>query len=519
MRILRRDYLNNKMKYKKIMKRLLLLVSLVVAAATLPVNAQINLNKLGKQIKKSAEQQVEHKVKEKSAREVRNALESGEKKVDKAVKEGVSKSGKVGEYTTDESGYSDESYSDYSMENTDASPSIELDNVPADSYLNVPIGENVLEAYEKLDNNVYYNYGLYPKFFYKSAEESLQWLRMESTTLLMNAITAAEDEVPIIIIDDKDRPVPLGEFSINAYFALYNLFPKDLYPVFLEARSWLKVIREGKINENYRSTNVITARLKDTPGGKVEATYKPSDYSKYGYGFVEEMIFEKSGGTYTPAGRINRWSNEEKRLMDIYKENVSFENVLTVVINYFMQTAQATKDKNWNYAVYNSYLLDVAIEDLKNHPNKVENDDYHSAIQTYETWAANNFPKWRAEVSNQWKEFYANYKEETGGTVGIPKAAISNPQLEAEMIAVAKQIYDDGRVPVKAIIKFPDWNYTRNVLGGIIDRYHTAYIIFKMSDGSHRMVDIGFKQLYDGNSYGKTQLRGIGLLNEVVDYK
>ena len=64
MRILRRDYLNNKMKYKKIMKRLLLLVSLVVAAATLPVNAQINLNKLGKQIKKSAEQQVEHKVKE-----------------------------------------------------------------------------------------------------------------------------------------------------------------------------------------------------------------------------------------------------------------------------------------------------------------------------------------------------------------------------------------------------------------------------------------------------------------------
>ena len=51
------------------------------------------------------------------------------------MKEGVSKSGKVGEYTTDESGYSDESYSDYSMENTDASPSIELDNVPADSYL------------------------------------------------------------------------------------------------------------------------------------------------------------------------------------------------------------------------------------------------------------------------------------------------------------------------------------------------------------------------------------------------
>ena len=95
---------------------------------------------------------------------------------------------------------------------------------------------------------------------------------------------------------------------------------------------------------------------------------------------------------------------------------------------------------------------------------------------------------------------------------------MSDPKLEAEMIEIAKTIFDDGRVPIKAIIKNKDWDYDRNALGQIIDRFQTAYIIYKMSDGTHRMVDIGFKQMYNGGSYGKTQSRGIGLVNQVVEY-
>lgn len=56
----------------------------------IPIQAQINMNKLGKQIKKSAEGQVEQKIKEKSARETRNALDRTEKKVDQAVQDVVS---------------------------------------------------------------------------------------------------------------------------------------------------------------------------------------------------------------------------------------------------------------------------------------------------------------------------------------------------------------------------------------------------------------------------------------------
>ena len=52
---------------------------------SLPCGAQINLNRLGKQIKQSAEQQVEQKVNEKAARETRKALDKGEKDLDDSV--------------------------------------------------------------------------------------------------------------------------------------------------------------------------------------------------------------------------------------------------------------------------------------------------------------------------------------------------------------------------------------------------------------------------------------------------
>ena len=42
-------------------------ITMMVLALVFPLQAQINLNKLGKQMKKSAEGQVEQKIKEKSA--------------------------------------------------------------------------------------------------------------------------------------------------------------------------------------------------------------------------------------------------------------------------------------------------------------------------------------------------------------------------------------------------------------------------------------------------------------------
>ena len=54
-------------------------------AFSFTIDAQINVKKLGSQIKRSAEQQVEQKVKEKAARETREALDRGEKKLDQGI--------------------------------------------------------------------------------------------------------------------------------------------------------------------------------------------------------------------------------------------------------------------------------------------------------------------------------------------------------------------------------------------------------------------------------------------------
>ena len=59
-------------------------------AFSFTIDAQINVKKLGSQIKRSAEQQVEQKVKEKAARETRKALDKGEKKMDQGVSNATS---------------------------------------------------------------------------------------------------------------------------------------------------------------------------------------------------------------------------------------------------------------------------------------------------------------------------------------------------------------------------------------------------------------------------------------------
>ena len=47
----------------------------LLVAFSFTVDAQINLKRLGKTVRRSAEQQVEQKIKEKAARETREALD------------------------------------------------------------------------------------------------------------------------------------------------------------------------------------------------------------------------------------------------------------------------------------------------------------------------------------------------------------------------------------------------------------------------------------------------------------
>ena len=100
----------------------------------------------------------------------------------------------------------------------------------------------------------------------------------------------------------------------------------------------------------------------------------------------------------------------------------------------------------------------------------------------------------------------------------LPKPARKDPALEAQMRKVASATLD-GSVVLRAIIKSSDWAYDRNKLGQIVDRYQTAYIIYQ-EGGVHRVMEMGFKQPYNGRTYGALALRGVGLYRAIVsDYR
>ena len=513
------------------MKTIKMTIIMLVLAMAFPLQAQINLKKLGKQIKKSAEGQVEQKIKEKAARETRQALDRTEKKVDQAVQGATSgkASGKSAatksraarqQIEGEESLLEAESSTSSSARNksraaaqdTGATTNIIQDEGDPDPYLGVAIGENVYDHYGKLSDEIYYRW---ENYWYKSAEESLGWLEAEMWVFL-DALAAAADGLPMVVKEfGGGAHLLVGEMSMNAYFALFSARPDVAYSLFVRARAFLNEIEKGNISDNYEDPNVVVAYLIDKDGA-ANPTYGPSPYMKYGYGFQSGHIkdyFNKYKGD-----RVSRWRDEESRLMDLYRKNVSYETVKATTINMLTLTAQGVKEELWHIPAINSYYLDILVNDLKNHPDKIEDDDYNFIVETHAKWSASNYAQWRGESQKTWEILYSDNQEYFKGAVSIPKAAISNLKLEAEMLVIAKTIFDDGRVPVKAIIKNPDWDYDRNALGQIINRFQTAYIIYKMPDGTHRMVDIGFKQMYNGSSYGKTQSRGIGLVNQVVEY-
>ncbi|MGB4654453.1 MAG: hypothetical protein WBH98_03360 [Bacteroidales bacterium] len=405
--------------------------------------------------------------------------------------------------------FSKESKPEFATETALLATSAATDDI--DPYLGVSISA-LNASYEKLDSDVYFilHKDMPGMFYTKSGEETYN-----AQTPLRNLILymmTSNKEAPCIVFEPESglRALP-ADFIINSNFAVFSAFPKEAYPLFVEARMLVHAMDNGRINIDYENQNTLVAYMDGD-----EIKFYLSENRKYGFGFKDAFIMRPPG---PETKQIVRWKEEEARLMKLYHQNVPFQNVKNMFFNTLIATVKASKAKNWYQGVYASYKLEVLAEDMKSHPDKVEDQDYKDGLATYESLKTNNYPKWEAFINNNWTEIYDKIKEQLGGGNEIPQAAKRDPKLEAEMIAIAKTIYEDGRVPVKAIIKHADWNYTRNAFGHIVDRYQTAFIIFKMSDGTHRMVDIGFKQLYDGSRYGKTQLRGIGMLNIEVDYK
>ncbi len=380
-----------------------------------------------------------------------------------------------------------------------------------DPHLGVSMSQ-LKASYDQLDPKIYFTlFRREPEFFYANSGSETNNLFMYQRTILAWQMSSGKESPPVVYEWGKGFPGIPAEFIINANFAVFKAFPKQAYPLFLEARTLLRAMESGKIRVDVEDASTICGYKKGD-----ELFFKASPDKKYGFGYKRGLI-EYIGDVNAPASdMIKHWKAEEARLMKLYNENTPFESVKNTFFNTMVESVNLSKQQNWGYGLYKGYQLDVAAQDMKTHPRKVEDKDYKDGLASYEKLSKDNYPKWEKHIKSQWMDILEAY--DFNALAKVPKAAISNPKLEAEMIAIARTIYEDGRVPVKAVIKYPDWNYTRNAFGAIIDRYHTAFIIFKMKDGTHRMVDIGFKQLYNGGSYGKTQLRGIGTNNLTVEY-
>ncbi|HNR69703.1 MAG TPA: hypothetical protein PKN24_16780 [bacterium] len=101
-------------------------------------------------------------------------------------------------------------------------------------------------------------------------------------------------------------------------------------------------------------------------------------------------------------------------------------------------------------------------------------------------------------------------------SAAMPKAALADKKLEAEMIAAfkASQTYQDrvkGQI-LRVVIIDRDWMIRRNQLTGVIlHRYIRAAIAVKNSDGTCTVwQNVTFQQDYVGNQFQKTRFDGIG---------
>ena len=481
------------------MKNRILTLLLAIAVFAIPIQAQFNFKKLGKEIKQGVERQAERKVKESTQKKANKVLDIGQEKSEK-------ESGKVSESTQAGS----------------ADPQGSATTVSGEQNNDAYSLEDALRRYDNLDPAVYYVSQVgRPSFFNHDNEESAALLRIDMLQFLRNR--AGGKDAPLIVVSEKnDFAAPCGERAINAYMAAFAAYAPSTYFYFAGARSMIDPIVKGEVPLNFEPVNIIQARVTPKGDGTYDIGYGLTDYArKYGYGFKDALMAAPPGmkDGNIPVKRIKRWKDERDRLMKVYQEKVSFETVAQALRNTVNLIGEMSEKQMWADCAAYSYWADVIAADFQSHPKKENSEKYKGIWDNYKRFADEGFPAYRQLAKEQWQEWYASYKSKEKLTNDVPKAKRSDPKLEAEMLAVARTVYDDGRVALKALIQSPDWAYDRTALGQIINRNQSAYIIYRMPNGKHRAIELGFKQMYNGSSYGKTQLRGIGTRDFEVDYK
>jgi hypothetical protein len=110
------------------------------------------------------------------------------------------------------------------------------------------------------------------------------------------------------------------------------------------------------------------------------------------------------------------------------------------------------------------------------------------------------------------KEYAAQYSNKSLANYTMPKPKMKDKALVESMISALKnEGWEKGKKVQRVVITRDAWEIFRHAITGVIlYRKIPAAAAFKTDDGECKYWNLSFKQGYDGKSYGKTVVGGVG---------
>ncbi len=272
--------------------------------------------------------------------------------------------------------------------------------------------------------------------------------------------------------------------AINAGFALFRCDPEGLEPYkrFLASKCYYYALRHNFMKYMVDNNNDRLIRSNDPE---------------------RKLLRESARET------AQRWTPEANRLDDVVRTKTPLP-VIEEAVNYYHDLVKKNIDNN-EFHLFDWWQYEWVVEHLKALSQEGKGTDLYKKHARY----LEDYKYAYDEFTRKGNEKF-NPLHKPIVTANIPAAKAHDAALEAEMMRLATAFYNDGRTAIKALIISPQWEITCNAFGAIIDRTRSANIIFRMADKSYRLVNLNYKQVYNGGSYGKTQVGGVGMTNSLI---
>ena len=429
------------------------LLALLIAAFSMSAEAQINLNKLGNQVKRSAEQQVEQKIKEKAARETREALDKTEKKIDEGVSNaasgGSSKNNKEGSKAKEkvenkkdqgkiekedeiiakpDAAKQDNKGGDNNKKKyTPSAEAIAADPKASDQTVESGFTKSISEihaAYEQLDPNVftYQPYYNYKEFYYLHDKANEDFRVREFNSLIAKLASLGPKNYYLmnyfrIKTPDGNLLVTSDEFFRNAWTALFVADPmsSEAFDKFTKALMFGNQIFEAK----------IYYEMDDPDKGIVHAK-------------TGELLIAPSRGIYE-----YRQDNREEAALSLARTVVSMDYVRTYLKDLFKQFNTET-DAVMKYKLYwqiEAVMLDIFRKHKGHNDSDVANRQIEASYSAMESQ--------RLDVESDAR--LSNAK-----SIEMPKGVQIDAATSAKVNSLAKEMH--GAEYVKTIFLSNKWS-------------------------------------------------------------